>query len=1079
MKQKQISLAEMILLILIVAFLLVAIVRFLTLSSNTESPNLRFDAPYHPLRPKITLRKVHLNQELHIPRIESSELSRLGKVKKSLTVQLPEHTFVLPQRIVIKQPLHSLNKSSVVKIQGKQRIRYYAPPNNNARLLKAIYIWQFADGGDIVFTSARTIYGEAIWDVQGDKNICGSEPSWPQTIDSFSKAISNCIGFAALFAGDNAAGAAAKGIKSADDCFSSIMNLGCFFGFGCPSPPPKPLTNADIIKDMQSVLKKENDVTTQSTFYEDWLNFQNGNGVFSWDQFLQYAVGDLATKTGNNLIEYGTGQYADPDMLLSNSNYDSLVSRDYLTKGVFGYSGCGTLSTAKFCEPIRTFETILQIYTSNDFANQFQDPATADLSSQWPFYIQVLQKYITTLQQMAQNNSQEYGDGTLVTPWQIALGDTGSTTNMINTLTSYLPLAYKMYNSYVQKYLNNIVIDSQSSNCTEEPVGDPPSYITTCYDNYCEWGNGPSYDCNPLNFPSPSFNNDNVFYTIINTNGVMSNSTFTKMDTGYTGTNIDPISGIVLPPDSFFSATSSWTSCGVFPGWNYNATTFTGVDLLFPATVGSYFCMTDSSLASASLAQARNDALPWLHEYNGKPFDLLDSMASMAGVTCSQSLDGNGSLTGIWTCTPTNQTYTEGTVTVQSGYLFGKTDGLPGPLMSERGTMLDLSIPTSITLNYNAVMPGGLPSYTNGFPFDSSNFSSSGWFSISSQSCCPSMTTAVYGGTKLSISESLGDIEYPVKSRQLYCAYQYEIGNFVSVQGLNVPVQDCSNDKYVVNAIPYILDQGAGYSDTITTGNVSLTNALEDLRILFAGFNVIGWEFNSFFQSGLPLLFNSSYTLGLGSSYIMNTSLTSISTALSTNSGGTCRAQLSDVYSTVPGNVKDISTIPVMLSYMFSFLSPLVETEYPSAVTVTDGNYQVIITNTSLHNIYNSYSDPLSPTAFTGICSYAVDSTNYSSCTTGTSFQLFDSNGFAGPTLTTNTTYFVKVFEFSQARVNESVHDTSQCGSLPYAICSECPVESVFADFSWSPWSNEQYPPPLINPNSVPAWNVIMTLSSV
>jgi len=204
----------------------------------------------------------------------------------------------------------------------------------------------------------------------------------------------------------------------------------------------------------------------------------------------------------------------------------------------------------------------------------------------------------------------------------------------------------------------------------------------------------------------------------------------------------------------------------------------------------------------------------------------------------------------------------------------------------------------------------------------------------------------------------------------------------------------------------------------------------------------------------------------------------SVSVALSTNSGGTCKAQLSDVYSSVAGTLKDISAIPVMLTYMFSFSSPSIDTGYPGGLTVTDGTNEVIITNTSLHNTYNLYSDTATPTAFTGICSYAVDSTDYSSCTFGTSFQLFDSNGFAGPTLTANTQYFVKVFEFSQARVNETVHDTSQCGNLPYAICSECPVESVFAEFSWSPWTYQQFQD-LVTPISVPSWNVIMTLSSV
>ena len=770
--------------VVLIIFLVIFSIIILFLKTNKKalpSPNLQFDGVMVPFKPKITLTRNHLGMPLVLPRIESYQVNKRKKGRRSLTLTLPE--LLKPSDIIrIKAPTHSINKSCTVKVKGFQILI-------NGHFKEEVYLWQTRDGGDVTFKYEENEWGYYYWKAEGDKNL-REDPTQNPTAKNVQEGMKQCVG---------ATAEAAEGYEEEDlsaigssipDAYACMRTMGCILGIGkCEekTQDDPPLTNKDIINDMTIVLQKEVQVEAAAELFTTWSQFSGGTlsdqtANSSWYNYVNTLTNNIQANQ-NLLLEYGKG--GDPELVFSNSIYDSENIRKFLVSGnteTYGKDACD-LQPGFLCNMINIYEYVLDAFLASDYSAAFGPGWTSlDNISLFPFYTQVMQSYLTTLREMALRSPMQNESGKFFAPWLLIANQT----NYQETVSARLPLAYKFYNQYVNQYLEGVVWETNTFDCS---AGVRPTYAI----NYCAY--------------NPNFSQDaEGDITCFVQNGQNIQNTKVDIDSDGTKTPYVGVNHASLVDNNYnkstyeqlltewdqngFSSSAANYPQGGFPGWAPTVNRFISP---FSGDPNGWFCLTDDMLTAQRdqiLQAVKLSITELLHDHNGRPFDLYDSMAQSAGLTCSQSADANGTATGNWSCAPTNLTYTENGENFIVGAFFGNNNGVPSTSMTDAGINLQASEQIPILQDYSF-------KYANGYAFDATAFSSTGYFTTDTILCCPSNTTFVVGGSRLSISESLGSEQFPDIRRELNCGAFYDVGNQVVLPGYSQKAEKCRSTATV------------------------------------------------------------------------------------------------------------------------------------------------------------------------------------------------------------------------------------------------------------------------------------------
>lgn len=838
--------------ILSLVILVILVVVFLP-AKKTEravSPLLKLDGLIKGFKPTITLTSGHFGLTLTIPRIDSLDVKKRKAGKRALTIRLPALESS-DNIITFKEPTDNVNKSNIIKVESP------SPVLLNGKMTNTFYMWHQVGGGDVVLRHAKNQYGYKYWVAEGGSNLRDS-PEIPETAGNVVSTIKNCLGAVENFGkGANTTYAnVGVGLGDAADCYSGIIN--CMLGLGAcnKGQPQPPLTNADIQNDMKIVLQQQLIDATGATITTDWNKYRTGGTISSqaYLNLLAAPAGQPPNIPYNLISEYGLPG-GDPEVILSLSNFDSnhfrgiLVNQSNLSSPI-GNASCPPGESSILCQQVQTFEAILSIVqTGNNFPGNFTPINTAQF---WPFYTQLVSSYMITIREIAQKSPRVDGEGNYLSPWYNL---TNEGENVYQTLMAdLLPLAYQFYNIYVENFQQKIVWEA-----VEWTINPNGIQLPTFNSNYCAWngkvsdedGNGQPIAWSPkdglsfsgitIYYPSNQGQSNNYpFYSLVNNNFLNSNSSFSLLIPEWNQNNLSA---------SLFTAQPNYTQDG-FPGFGVNAANSSGVERFIAPYSGAplaYFCQTNTANTDSILSAMRLSATEWLHDHNGYPFDVYDRWASEAGLTCTSV---SGSLNPVkYACTAIGSTYTENAYIFSSAVsAFGSNNGSISSI-SQRGTLLMESGPKSVTIDYQATQTFDeeiFPSFSNGFPFDASIFSSSGWIDIpvDGQLCCPSSTVAIRGASLLSVSESPGSEEDPEKMRALFCVEALPVDNTSTVMGLSVQASPCEPYQFVFQTATPTVIKTDYYLNGAPTGFLRAQDLIPDQTL--------------FVEMGLPLQMNTN-----------------------------------------------------------------------------------------------------------------------------------------------------------------------------------------------------------------------------
>jgi len=758
----------LVLLIFIVIFSICLYFSLRTEKKASKTPLLLYDGKMTPFKPQITLTREHLGVPLQLPRIESYHVNKRKKGRRSVTLTLPQ--LLKPSDIItIQAPKHSYNKSSTIKVKGFQILI-------NGKFKEEVYLWQTREGGDVTFKYEENEWGYYYWKAEGGKNL-RENATQNSTSKNIQEGIRQCVGAAGSAASDDLPAIGAS-IPEAYECMQS---MGCILGIGSCDDKTQdpPLTNQDILNDMTIVLQKEVQVEAAAELFTTWSQFSGGTlsdktANSSWYNYKNTLTNNIQANR-NLLLEYGKG--GDPELLYSNSSYDSQEIRKFLVSAntvTYGKDACNEFPGV-LCNMIGIYEYALDAFVASDFSAAFGPGWTSlDNVTLFPFYTQVMQSYLTTLREMALRSPMQNESGKYFPPWQLIANQT----NYQETVSARLPLAYKFYNQYVSQYLTRIVWETNTFDCN---AGVRPTYAI----NYCAYNPNFSQDTEG-NITCFVQNGQNIQNTKVDIDSDGTKSPYvgvnhaSLVDNNYNTTTNEQL--LSEWDQNGFSSSAANYPQGGFPGW---APTINRFIAPFSGDTKAWFCLTDDMLVGqrdAILQAVKLSITDILHDHNGRPFDLYDSMAASAGLTCSQS-EINGSATGNWSCFPTNLSYTENGEDFILGSFFGNF-GVPNLSMTDNGTDLFSSERITIVQDFSF-------EYANGYAFDASVFSTTGYFTSNSVLCCPSNTTFVIGGSKLSISESLGSEQFPDIRRELNCGALFDVGNQIMLPGYTGRASAC------------------------------------------------------------------------------------------------------------------------------------------------------------------------------------------------------------------------------------------------------------------------------------------------
>ena len=1017
----------------------------------------------------LTLTEVHTG-DIQLPRILPRQLENISTKRKNVVIQLPAPN----NPVTLLQPTTRVDKSALLKLDSTHRFRV------GGMLYDNIYMWRVPGEGDLVCVHGQTEYGESVWDVSCTGQNLQTSPSWYNTLGNVGKSIKDCMGAAkGLYPIPTVAG-----IPDAISCAQDIWNdFACLFGdtSACPKSgpaPPPPLTNADIQNDMQYVLQQQTEAATAGQLVTSLQMLQHG--TLSWDQYINKLSGPSNQAGGYSAkYEYGTswtsgGQstLGDPDLILSNSSWNADLVRTYLA-GVTDGTNCATLTTP-LCQMVNTisgmFNTVVTSLAASNWnpdTNSGGEPGKLFYQSLWPMMLSTLQRYVIVMQEVAQRTAlRDNGTGEYVAPWKLLMS--AGNPMLQSQLQTLLPTVYTLYTMYVQNYQNNFVWDTISTSAANWLPG---SNNQLWYNNYCGLvGCSYVYDdgsCEVVFHAGRGSANAQTFYSLINTNfNTVSQSI---LDVGYTySSNPNGVpSGWEWPSGPAYGTFS-------FPGFAFQIpslvpgqppSTITSANAVVDSTdsTGGLYCQ--SSKDDAQRTFIVNSYTQWFHKYNGDPYDTLDMIASMVALTCTQQ--GTSTLFSCATVSAPSVLGITG-----NAFTFGVSNN---SVTLENSANLMCSSKFPITLDYtNKTASGGgpnplYPSYTNGYSFDTSLQSSSGFFSLSDIMCCPTNTTMAEGCWTGLANVSVGNEVSPsLHSRTIYCVIPYDLGNNGTTSAL-LPAQVCipSLPPSSQVVIPVAYPTTVAPLSTVT----SIINSTLSVVLPIAQING-----NVFVEKGFPLEFSvecnpaSPVYLTLwppdpatyySNVYDASTGFANLApppgilipiSSTCTRPGPICNANGNFIQADRDANVTpDYSTIPQMLAYNFATNVSMAVTPIPSVITVTDGTVFVTITkNDALLASYTVGSvDPING-PYTGLCTDTV-------CPTGMTFNVYSDAAMTNQITAFSGPAYFKVLEFVTSVVGESTRSTAQCDTNSI-FCRECPLNSAFESFDWTGYSGATYP---------------------
>lgn len=1039
----------------LLVFIAIAIVLVVSLPLKSTPPAplpppLLFDAISNlGLNSKVlTLNASHFGRPLQLPRILPLQLANItGRRPHNVTVVLPR----LQSRatLTFSEPLGQVDKSALVKLSAQERFRI------RGIVYDTVYMWRIPGEGDVILHYEKTKYGESVWECSCTGTNLRTSTAWPQVLKNIGSALKDCAGFAAFAFADTPPGLTdgggvkpvANGLSDGFSCINDIFGgLWCDL-FGCPSQNTKPpLTNADIIKDVRYVFQQNAIALATADLAIGWDHYNNGHGgsgdptigVTGYNRLLE--SGNFGTSIGASpLLEYGvtksvpgTGNIVgDPNLVLnsitaSNTNWDSALVRSYIAGNIGSPSDCGAAS--ELCRLLTSLDNIwVQLTTGIVAAGTVPDPNNTSTlppvefyAAQWPFFLSVLEQQIFTGQEISFRTGATVG-GKYGTPWNVMTGGANWITSL---LLAELPLLYRLYDIQKGVYIGNFQWDEQLSL--------PPSRNNEHYPqvNYCN-----AWLC--LHTTGCMFGRQDPFSgltysTLLNKNYGTDSGNTGVLDVGY----MSAVQGV---PANWGS---DWN--GSFPGWTFAPNDQTSWQQVVPSPDGnqSFFCNSSPDYAAGS--QTIVSYTQWYDNYNGDVYKTLQVLGLMGGVTCTTNSAMGLGLTGAWSCTTNSVPM----------LTYGANNG-SGTLNVNDTSLLMCSDPFPIALTYSATLTGGTPSFSNGWPFDTSFLSETSFFqSLSSIACCPQGTLQAQGCWNQPASVSEGNETTPyMHSRQLQCVQPYALGNNMTIPAfipagqcvatgaLSLPITAAATVMVLPPLSPdSVLIDGVFTDILATMSTYPLVFVENDQRAYYSQLVNNNQTLNPFYYFS-P---NTPYYQYSLDSQLINT-MGGLPWSLQNPQGGTCTS-----VSNMPSYFTyTYDGTPKRYTYNFSVsASSFMDTKpVPTSITVSDGTHTLSIGNTG-----------------------------------NPSFQVVDVSKNVITQFTNSQVAYIRVTEQITGQLGEAPRNTTTCEDPTSFLCQPCPVNSYFSGFNWAGYKSMQVNPPgVIVTTSIiqvpPAWNVNFIVS--
>ena len=446
-------------------------------------------------------------------------------------------------------------------------------------------------------------------------------------------------------------------------------------------------------------------------------------------------------QTANNLF-YDYAQLSDPNALYSQTS-PVLTYRQIINAGISGDGAAGGLAAA-----YANTRNLLGTYSN------FSNFAGTNPSGQWIYYLQQLHNLVAAGQLLGQYDTQTFAE-----PDPKGFKPPFLSTNisaMQNDLKEYLPNGYDLWYTYLQTYLNNIVITNTSM---QVQINDGYRYLNECPNNqYFAW-------CSAFIQCPPSLEEGNYAGFLAGiTNPPVTCDVYQNCNVNlfHIVNNNDPLLQIPVA-SAGFPTNSNYLVLANDP----QAVQTTPPNIIgSPDGQGGWTCQP--SITQDQLAEARSYASDYLINYFGNPVQVLEIFAQIGGLSCTSYF--SNSIYSYTSCVTLSAPSYQNAV---RGFPFGPSRFSASSILDEVGVNLMESNLYSVSQNmttkyYNetyqiAGFDGNLEQYYSSSIFE--QFAD--WDNI----CCPVGTVNVSSAFFGSVSESVGGGNAPpnLGNRKLKC----------------------------------------------------------------------------------------------------------------------------------------------------------------------------------------------------------------------------------------------------------------------------------------------------------------------